>query len=442
MPDAPIRANPSIKKIDDEARNALAFKRVFPFLKPIFRLMGADVKKLEEALSRVEALVAKTEELASLPDRFTELFSGRGWVIYEGINVEAALAAIAKAEAGDLDGAELVLIDHWTPENVRWGLKFMWAVEAFVPRMELAEKALVDYEAERYHACVPVVLALLDGMVNDVYQKAHGTRRGISAEDADLQAWDSLAGHGTGLNRVLDLVRKGRKTTRSEPITIPYRHGIMHGIDLGYANRMVAAKTWALLFAAGEWAIKAERGLLGEPAEPPSAEKKGLWQTLREAQQRHRAHEEDLARIRNWKPRSLSALQDVATSGAPEDFETGTPEHKLVEYFTHWERRNYGRMAMCVNPYALEQDNSAPGEVRKVFSSRKLQSFSIRAIRDTAPALSEIDVTALLEKDGEITTSQCVVEMSYYGADEWLATRTEPGRWYVSNWRLDQLGFG
>jgi hypothetical protein len=279
-------------------------------------------------------------------------------------------------------------------------------------------------------------------MVNEVYQKAHGTRRGISAEDADLQAWDSLAGHGTGLNCVLDLVRRGRKTTRSEPITVPYRHGIMHGIDLGYANKMVAAKTWALLFATREWAIKAERGLLNEPAEPPPAEKKGLWLIWREAQQRRRAHEEELARIRDWKPRSLSSVaQDAPVSGAPEDFDAGTPEHRLVEYFNYWKVGNYGRMAMCVNPYALDQDNSAPGEVRKVFSSRKLQSFSIRAIRDTAPALSEIDVTVSLEKDGEIITSQIMVEMSYYGDDGRLATRTEPGRWHVSNWRLDQLGF-
>jgi hypothetical protein len=43
-------------------------------------------------------------------------------------------------------------------------------------------KALVDYEQERYHACVPVVLALLDGLVNELYEK----RRGFFAEGVDL----------------------------------------------------------------------------------------------------------------------------------------------------------------------------------------------------------------------------------------------------------------
>jgi hypothetical protein len=439
MPDAPIRANPSIRKIDDQAREALAFKRAFPLLKPIFRLLGVDVKKLEEALSRIDGLVARTEELASLPDRFNELFSERGWVVYEGINFEAARAAVLKAEAGDLDGAELVLVDHWTPEIVRWGVKSMHAVDAFLPRMELAEIALVDYEAERYHACVPVVLALLDGMVNDVYQKAHGTRRGISAQEADLRAWDSVAGHSTGLNRVLDLVRKGRKRTSSDPITIPYRHGIMHGIDLGYANKMVAAKTWALLFAVGEWAIKAERGLLEEKVEPPP-ERKSLWLILKEARESRHANEEMLGRIRSWKARTLSIPQDMPASGVPEDFEAGTPEQKLVEYFDLWKRKNYGWMAKCADPCALEQDNLAPREVCDVFSSRKLQSFSISEIRDTAPALSEIDVTVTFEVNGEIVTSEIVVEMSYRGPDEWLATRTDPGEWRVSNWRLDQLG--
>jgi len=43
----------------------------------------------------------------------------------------------------------------------------------------------------------------------------------------------------------------------------------MHGMDLGYDNKIVAAKTWAALFAAREWALKAEQGLLEEQPEEP-----------------------------------------------------------------------------------------------------------------------------------------------------------------------------
>ena len=47
---------------------------------------------------------------------------------------------------------------------------------------------------------------------------------------------------------------KRRKKTRQERIEIPDRNGIMHGMDLNYGNGLVAAKTWGILFAVGEWA--------------------------------------------------------------------------------------------------------------------------------------------------------------------------------------------
>lgn len=50
----------------------------------------------------------------------------------------------------------------------------MKGIRAFHPRVGLAQKALIDYEEERYHACVPVVLSLLDGLVNDLQEKRRG----------------------------------------------------------------------------------------------------------------------------------------------------------------------------------------------------------------------------------------------------------------------------
>src|SRR5688572_4580756 len=102
--------------------------------------------------------------------------------MYERMNFEVAKAAVEKAEAGDREGAEADLVAHYEGDTVRFGLMAMHSVEAFRPRMALARKALEDYEAGRYHASVPVVLALLDGMVNEIHQKVHGVRRGISAE--------------------------------------------------------------------------------------------------------------------------------------------------------------------------------------------------------------------------------------------------------------------
>ena len=49
------------------------------------------------------------------------------------------------------------------------------------PRWHLAQKALIDYREARYHACVPVVLALLDGIVNEAHEKGRGLKLGFFA---------------------------------------------------------------------------------------------------------------------------------------------------------------------------------------------------------------------------------------------------------------------
>ena len=47
--------------------------------------------------------------------------------------------------AGDLAGGEQVLVDYYDEETLRLGIGRMRAVKAFLPRMPLAEKALIDY---------------------------------------------------------------------------------------------------------------------------------------------------------------------------------------------------------------------------------------------------------------------------------------------------------
>ena len=260
-----IRDIPTIKKNLEDMRNMAMFKRTMPFLRPVLRIFGVETDKMDEALANVDDLVRQAEELAQIPDQFNDLFASRGWIIYDLLNLDVAKSAINKAVSGDFDGAETDLVDYYSVETVRWKLRTMNAVEAFRPRMPLAQKALTDYEEERYHACIPVVLALLDGLVNELHEK----RRGFFAQNVDLTAWDSIAAHSRGLNVLSEIFQKGRRKTTTEQITIPYRNGILHGMDLGYDNKIVAAKTWAALFATRDWALKAEKGHITAPPEEP-----------------------------------------------------------------------------------------------------------------------------------------------------------------------------
>lgn len=101
-------------------------------------------------------------------------------------------------------------------------------------------------------------------------------------ENVNLEAWDSIADHHTGLTVLARIFQTGRRKQTTEPLTTPYRNGILHGVDLGYDNQMVATKTWAALFAIRDWALKAEQDLLAAPPEPPQRSWGDLLQQMRE----------------------------------------------------------------------------------------------------------------------------------------------------------------
>lgn len=421
-----IRDIPSIAKALKEARDMAAFKRIMPYCRPFLKLLGADVEKMNDALYKVDDLVRQIEEMSQIPDRFNHIFASRGWITYDLLNLEVAKAAIAKAESGDIDGAETDLANYYSAETVRWKLQTMYGIHAFRPRIPLAQKALVDYEEERYHACVPVVLALLDGLVNELHEK----RRGFFAEAVELTAWDSISAHSRGLNVLIAIFQKGRYATTTEPISIPYRNGIMHGMDLSYDNKMVAAKTWAALFATRDWALKAENGLIEAPPEEP----KTTWNELLQQVRENQVIKE---KLEQWRPRNIIVGVDVPKSGAPDLFTDGTPEKRLAEYLIFWKKKNYGYMAQCLSAKLGPPLKEAPIRIRKIFESKILNSFEFTLIRDSAAAISIISTELVFEEYGEEVKKSLEFRLIYENSKGEAEMRDNPNsEWKIINWEL------
>jgi hypothetical protein len=419
-----IRDIPRIKKTIDDLRNFKAFRRAKLIWRPLFKLLGADLTPIDEAMAKIDELEKMAEELPMIPDRFNDLFAARGWIMYDFMHFDTAKAAVARAESGDIDGAEALLVDHYNRDRLEWYLQTMMAVDAFRPRMRLAHLALSDYCEERYHASIPVVLALLDGLVNELHEQ----RLGFFAEDVNLEAWDSIAAHSKGLNVLVRIFRKGRKKTRTEEITLPYRNGIVHGMDLGYGNKLVAAKTWAALFATREWAMKAERGLLSAPTPKPSTTWRELVRQLLE-------NADDQARLEAWKPRILELGQDVPTTGSPDAFESGTPEQKLAEYLTYWGTRNYGHMAKCLPRNLGYSEKELPALIRAHYAARLLKAFEFTDIKDNAPAITEIEASLVCEQEANTTERTMRFRLiNQDGEGRWALRGQSRTSWFVYSW--------
>ena len=250
MDDNDIKENPRFKKLREDAEQLNSFKKFWPILKPIFRIFGSDTKKIDESLQSPEELINKIDKMTSIPDQFNEQFSDIGWIIFDELELETAEEAIQIANNDGLEAADEFLADHISPAWVERRIIRLKFIKGFGSRFELAQKALEDYEAGRYYACVLVILSLIDGWVSEL-NIVDFQRLGFFADKSELVAWDSMTAHPKGLVKLKKVFSIHGLITRSEEIKIPYRHGIMHGMDLGYDNKYVAAKCWAALFAVG-----------------------------------------------------------------------------------------------------------------------------------------------------------------------------------------------
>jgi len=119
----------------------------------------------------------------------------------------------------------------------------------FIDRLHLIEASKHAYLSKDYLYCTPILLLVIDGIVNDIVKVG-----GFFSDEVNLIIENSIVGSGIGLQKVKEIVSKGRSITNNREITIPYRNGILHGRDLNYGNQIVAAKCWSILFALLDWA--------------------------------------------------------------------------------------------------------------------------------------------------------------------------------------------
>lgn len=270
-PRRPIRDNPSHKADLAAAwvvERVVRYRRFAVLLTYLVGAAGRETRELlrdPELMGRVEAGVPLVRERVELPDRFNALLGPHGWVTFEGMDAEVAREAALLAKAGDPEGAEDVLVRHFDAGRLREGVERLCGeLPEFEARRVLLLAAIEDHREGRYHASVPVALAQLDGIAHDLANVKFFVKNPVR-----LVLADTIVGHRSGLAVLAGVMSAHRGQTSASEICVPYRNGIMHGRDLGYANERVSAKSLAALLALGSWVL--ERARNGRDAEPPFA---------------------------------------------------------------------------------------------------------------------------------------------------------------------------
>ena len=315
---------PSYSKLRKEIEGADSLRKFVKFLS----IFGIKDKGLNETLNKIPDFKKQIIHLSTLPDKFNKHFAKNGWIAHESMNSKLMEKTIELAESGKFKEANQNLVEYYCSSEIEWLLMHFKNIPEFSKRYEFIKLAYQDTIDKRFYSCIPILIMVIDGAVNDIDKN-----KGFFTDSTDLTAWDSIAAHNSGLNVIRDVFNSKRKKTTTEQIEMPFRNGILHGRDLGYANEIVAAKCWATLIAIKDWAKAIKNG----KKSPPEPEKKlsfkenlrELKQSLDDYVQTKKNSEEVSRKVEQWKPRKIEIGKDIPISGKITDYTDFFPKKRL-----------------------------------------------------------------------------------------------------------------
>lgn len=334
----------------------------------------------------LRATKAEFEKLIRNAQRYNDLFASRGWVVYDSLDPEHQAQAVAAYDHDGMEEAERVILSYYSPDKVREHRPLLRRSSAGQCRVELIDLAYDDFGEARYHAVVLNLVTIIDGIVNDTIG------RGFHSDTTILDCWGSVTNVDGMLEQIRDIYCTARNKTRTDPIDMPYRHGILHGRDLGYANNVVAAKCWCFLFAVADWAVNKET----ENERKARREPESVAEAIEQAERIRREYGPSLEASASFKENYADASYIACINEDPSKTEFHSPEKRLVEFLEYWKSRNYGKMAA----YFCKSVSKTPGVVRREYDDKGLSSYSIIDIYNRGSGLSNVGVR-LLYQSGE-----------------------------------------
>ncbi|MCM5555236.1 hypothetical protein [Pleomorphomonas sp. NRK KF1] len=300
--------------------------------------------------SEPHQLATAIRDLPSLPDRFNAVLCEHGWVyVMFACGHEAAEHALTMHRGGaDQSDVDAYLAESLLRiEAIKWqALKVLGGgmVEPEFPvRAKIVERVFEAYESGDYIVFVPLVLMLVDGFG----VSATGTKSMFSEQgelDELFQSSESVAGHPSALKKLLGYLRSSQRGYSEQPLTTPFRNGILHGTRLNYANRVTAAKAMNLLAAVVEWA----RDIAPEPKNEAS---KKEWNA--------RFLTANLSRLNPESPQAaLELFQSALTKRRASDLVALTSYHPVITLLSEkikewWELASVTIVIEPLSPWEL-----------------------------------------------------------------------------------------
>mgnify|MGYP003594770874 CR=1 FL=1 len=160
----------------------------------------------------------------------------------------------------------------------------------------------------------------------------------------------------------------------------------MHGLDVGYNNKLTAVKAWALLFTLREVLIRKKNERTDKSKFEAQQQKKTdeFYAYIKNPREYITNNIKMVDSFYNWSPqRTKEEWASILQSGDVSNCTPETPDGCLTSFLRAWQAGKYGIMAQLIHLPINTSVGKVAGDLRNALSNRQLANFTIKFIKET-----------------------------------------------------------
>ena len=395
-------------------------------LRTLMNLAAPFSSKAREVKAYIARIQAEIDEKLKAQEVFIERYAPDGWSLFAGMATPTLFALVDPTKE---EGTAILTRYHLEPNT----LHALWQrlkSEKLRPWFDIYVTAMERAKAQDYISAVSLVLLIIDGIVTKLTGK-HAFSGGT-----DAPVFDTFASGLGGIADLLRLLGQQRGSVTTDPIQAPFRHGILHGMDLNFGHPIVTAKAFNALHAVIDYCerkvdekARVEQAL-EEQQVPP------IFETLKEFA--------DIAKmnktIEDWSARPLRSFEDGASKAELATFVKGSPEAAAIAYLDALSKGNYGRLAAQTVDLLKRPNKERTAEFKARFADIGTCEWRILQVKNEAPAVAEVQAHVWGTSEGCRWSYKGSIRLIHSGEDDKPAVYgTATGRWKEIEFFLAKL---
>jgi hypothetical protein len=415
--DSKIADNPSIQ----EMSNLIPFVKLVKLSTGMMKAVGLKDENIE-SIHETAAEALRQADLLNLPDQFNNAFAENGWIFTGSMSVDVMREALDHHADGDYAAAEETILTWFSEDNINFFvINRSKSFNKATKRRAQLQEALTLTSEERYMAAIPLILIACDGFASEIL----GTSP--FEKDADLTSFASIIGHPTSLPALVQKLVKGVRKSSDEELTLPLRHGILHGRSLGYANRLVCYKAWMLMIALVDWAFDKRD----------------------EEERRNKQFERESFGLKAFVEGRSKLIQDRKImdefqtiewdSPSEERLSAESPVFAFKEFLEAWKMKNFGTMAKRAVNITHTPIRKLAGSIRNDAGLVDLIEYELRSVRQSTVARAEARVFLHGRALSNDVKGEFEILAFWYTPNDEIAMPADQGYWKIQSYCIFDL---